>query len=206
MVKDRSSTLLCSIHSPVRQVVWQKSAKLLCTGPIPAQDFMKKFLMFLSMLLCVHLYADDFKMVIPKEMVDYFAFHCIKNKISVKITYLLVMTESEFKSNAINKNLDDEGNVLSVDEGVFQLNSKNYDYFKNKYNNGKDYDPYNWKDNIRIGCQVYADLVRQCGNYYDATASFCMGKTKYYKYINAKKQLPIRVKQKLNYMFNEGRL
>lgn len=167
---------------------------------------MKKFLLFLSMLLCVHLYSEDFKMKIPKEMVDYFCEQCVINGLSVKVTYLLVMTESGFKATATNKNLDENGIVLSIDQGIFQLNSIYYEYFKNKYNNGKDFDPYNWKDNIRIGCKVYSDLVRQCGNYYDASASFCMGKARYYRYLKAGKTLPIRVKQKLVFMFKEGRL
>jgi len=145
-------------------------------------------------------------MKIPREMVDYFCQQCVINNLSVKVTYLLVMTESGFKITATNKNKDENGVILSTDKGIFQLNSKNYEYFKEKYNNGKDFDPYNWKDNIRIGCQVYADLVKQCGNYYDASASFNMGYAGYTKCLKEKKPLPIRVKRKLNYMFNEGRL
>ena len=167
---------------------------------------MKKFLLFLSMLLCVHLYAENFKMSIPKEMVDYFTEQCVVNGLSVKVTYLLVMTESGFKASATNKNYDAEGNLLSIDKGIFQLNSIYYEYFRDKYNNGIDFDPCNWKDNIRIGCKVYADLVCLCGNYYDASASFCMGRAKYYRYLKAGKPLPTQVKRKLHYMFNEGRL
>jgi len=168
---------------------------------------MKKVFAFLSMLMCVHLYSsENFTMSIPKEMVDYFTMQCIFNGLSVKVTYLLVMTESGFNPKATNKNKDTLGNVISTDKGIFQLNSKNYEYFKVKYNEGKDYDPYNWRDNIRIGCKVYADLLKQCGNYYDASASFCMGYTKYMSYIDDTKPLPIPVKRKLNYMINEGRL
>ena len=161
---------------------------------------MKKYLVIIALLLSMRLSSAEFVTInIPREYLDYFVEQCVENKVSIYVTYLLVVTESEWKWNAkspINKN-------GSQDFGLMQHNNFCIEWFAKQYNTGVMYDPMNWKDNLRIGILHFAYLYRTCGNYYDAVASYNLGVFGYKGYLARKEELPIRTQQKLITIFGK---
>lgn len=94
----------------------------------------------------VNVYGEILK---DKEYVGVIIKEAIERKIPVNLALAIAWWESDFKKNAINKNVKN-GEVVSVDRGIFQLNSKSFpkldiDDFYNPYKNintGLDYIKY----------------------------------------------------------------
>ena len=142
--------------------------------------------------------SEKFSMSIPREYVDYFMQQCLENNVSIPITYLLVQSESEWKNIPKSKNING-----SYDIGLMRLNSRYLEFFAKQYNNGKRFDPYYWKDNLRIGIAHFAFLHKKLGNYFDALASYNMGEVGYFARLRVKKPLPDVTIQKLKFIFGE---
>lgn len=87
----------------------------------------------------------------------------VKYKIPYSVLYSLIKHESEFNPIALNINKNGKG----FDQGLMQLNSRNYPEFVWRFNNGEKYDPYNIDDNIRIGCSylLWIYSARTIGNH-----------------------------------------
>ena len=94
---------------------------------------------------------------------------------NVPIYYVVsqIIEESGFNPFAYNMNPDGTN-----DKGLTQLNSSNYDYFKWKFNKGKDYDPYNPEDAIRIGVQYLRYLYDHSGSWKLALMGYNAGPNK----------------------------
>ena len=74
-------------------------------------------------------------------------------KIPLNILAGLVFYESGFNRLARNDNGYSNERYLGLDQGLMQLNSRNYYFFREAFNNGKDYNPYDAVTNLSIGCQ-----------------------------------------------------
>ena len=86
----------------------------------------------------------------------------------------LVEKESRFDKDAISKNKNG-----TFDVGLLQHNSKYYDDFKWRYNKGKDYDPYDIRDNLKIGCKHLLTLYKHTGSWRATVIAWNCGLTRY---------------------------
>jgi hypothetical protein len=84
------------------------------------------------------------------------------------------MEESCNGKYAINYNYK-KGKLESIDEGDYQHNSKNHIYFCNKYNEGKNYNPYNTEIARRISRQFLLDMEKETGNLFSALVVYNCG-------------------------------
>lgn len=104
-------------------------------------------------------YQVPMKELPEKANITYFAYGEAKRQgVDPNLVLAMIQQESNFKPGEISKNYSAEGKLLSVDKGVMQHNSSNYKYFK-KLNGGKDYDPLDYKDNIRLGIKFLKHLL-----------------------------------------------
>jgi hypothetical protein len=82
--------------------------------------------------------------------------------------------ESRNNNNAVGINYKN-GVEDSRDEGPYQLNSKNYILFANKYNDGRIYNPFNEEISRRIARQFLIDNYTITGNWLSALAMYNCG-------------------------------
>jgi soluble lytic murein transglycosylase-like protein len=91
--------------------------------------------------------------------------HSVRYNIPLSILGKLIDAESEFDKSATNWNSNG-----TFDAGLMQLNSSNYAEFKWRFNNGRNYDPYDPETNLRIGCQylswIYSNRIIGQGSWY----------------------------------------
>jgi hypothetical protein len=97
---------------------------------------------------------------IPQRYVEFLYGMCKKYEVPYLMVYKLIETESEWKQIAVNENLDKNGNVVSIDVGRMQLNSKSVKWMIEKF--GKKWKKYdivnNAYDNTEIGVRYLAHL------------------------------------------------
>lgn len=92
---------------------------------------------------------DYYARIIPKEYLALVFKASADYQIPLYILTALIYVESRFDKNAVNYNSGGRG----TDQGLMQLNSRNYAEFKWRFNNGRKYDPFDPKTNLRIGCK-----------------------------------------------------
>ena len=89
---------------------------------------------------------------IPAKMLGLLIQYSQRYKIPLKILAGLVYNESHFNPRARHDNGFYGKIHLGIDEGLMQLNSRNYLFFRDEFNDGINYDAYNPVVNLKIGC------------------------------------------------------
>ena len=95
-------------------------------------------------------------------------------KIPVNYFVALAYTESRFDPDAVNVNRDADGNILSYDYGLFQLNSLTFPQYIKEY-------LYIPENNARLAAQYLTERFAKYGNWYETIISFNAGGTLYVK-------------------------
>ncbi len=94
-------------------------------------------------------YNDDyFASIVPKEFDSLVYNAATESGTPMPILTALIWCESKYDKNAVNLNTNG-----TWDGGLLQLNSQNYAEFKWRFNNNKDYDVFDPKTNLMIGCK-----------------------------------------------------
>lgn len=71
------------------------------------------------------------------EIATHIISQCIKYGVPIDLAFAIAAYESGFNPEAINRNVNKDGYIISIDRGLFQLNSKtfpNVDWFNPKEN------------------------------------------------------------------------
>lgn len=89
-----------------------------------------------------------YSQIIPERFNGLVMNAAARYAIPLPILTSLIWAESRYDEEALGFNSNG-----TYDEGLMQLNSSNYNEFKERFNNGKDYDPIDPETNLRIGCQ-----------------------------------------------------
>ncbi len=128
---------------------------------------MKKIFTLILLLISFQVFASEYtdikyKYIIPDEYVLLVMKNASKYHIPVYILTGLIWHESKWNFLALNHN-----NNGSIDAGIMQLNSVNYDEFKWRFNNNKDMDWFKVEQNIVIGCKYLQWIYnnKKLGNY-----------------------------------------
>jgi soluble lytic murein transglycosylase-like protein len=82
----------------------------------------------------------------------------------------LIERESNWDHTMVSSNSNG-----TKDYGLMQLNDKYYDEFKWRYNHGKDFDPLNIRDSIRIGCKHLSTMFKHTGTWEKAFSAYNAG-------------------------------
>jgi soluble lytic murein transglycosylase-like protein len=109
--------------------------------------------------------ASHEEMVLTRKMAT-------KYKAPVEYILAIITTESAWRSLAIGTNKND-----TKDSGLMQLNSRNYEEFKWRFNNYEDYDPLNSETNLQIGIQYLVYLYEMLDDWSLAIAAYNCGPT-----------------------------
>ena len=79
-----------------------------------------------------------------KCIADEIIRRCIQFDVPLNLAFAVAKKESNFDPNAVNINYDEEGQITSVDRGIFQLNSKSFPQLTEEQ-------MFNYKTNIYYG-------------------------------------------------------
>jgi hypothetical protein len=74
------------------------------------------------------------------------------------------------------------GKEVSRDEGPYQFNSKYHIYFVEKYNEGKEFNPYNEIEARYIAKQILLHNYSLCSNWFDSLVIYNTGYNNWLKY------------------------
>jgi hypothetical protein len=125
---------------------------------------------------------DDYKSVvqplecrIPRQYYQYLSDLCQIHDVDIFIIGRLFYRESRFKAKAVGKNYDLEGNIISRDSGLGQLNDRYVETIKWKFNNGQEVDFFNPEQNMSISVQMLSWAYKCSGNYFDALCIYNAG-------------------------------
>lgn len=107
----------------------------------------------------------------PEHLRDYVAKISREYLVPIKYLYRLHYIESKLGRYNIRH---ETNNTKSI--GFGQLNTASLEYFQRRYNNGRWFDPYDEKDNIRISAMYFRDLYeRTDGNWIDSGIAYNWG-------------------------------
>jgi len=116
----------------------------------------------------------------------------LDQKVPVNLVLSLVYAESEFDYKAYNENVKD-GEVVSIDRGLFQLNNKSFPELKRD-------DFYNPHKNMKIGISYLKFLYERFGTWERAVLAYNCGPAKL-----AKSGAPIKTKAYLKKILEKER-
>jgi len=149
---------------------------------------MKKILILILLFCSVFLYAEKvelFGVSVPIKYYDVFVQYCIEYDIPIVFAARLVEWESNWSEFATHANLNG-----TIDKGLMMHNSSYLDDFALRYNKNLKYDPFNWKDNLRIGLKHLSVLRKNTGSWFGAICAYNMGFTAFNDWLVNKKVLP----------------
>lgn len=94
-------------------------------------------------------------------------------QIPIEVAIRFIYKESHGVSWVTRKEYNDSYSI-----GLTQLNSNYLDYFSKMFNNGEAFNPYNEKDNIRIGFAYLSYLKNRFGSWKLALLAYNAGPTR----------------------------
>lgn len=102
---------------------------------------------------------------------------CNRNDVPYLLVFKLIEKESSWDRKARNYNKDEEGNVVSIDYGLMQINSTNLELFSKLYRSkdreASSYDiKYNAYDNVEMGIKHLKDLYTTHGSWKEAVMAY----------------------------------
>jgi len=134
------------------------------------------------------LYAENvefFGTEVPVKYYDTLVQYCTEFRVPIVYVARLIQWESGWDPYASNKNSNG-----TIDKGLMMHNSSSLDDFALRYNHNIKYDPFNWKDNLRIGINHLSVLRKKTGSWFGAICAYNMGLTAYNKWLETKRPLP----------------
>lgn len=124
-------------------------------------------------------YAFYEKIIGNKKLTYLIISNALIHEVPINLFVSLAYTESRFTETAIGKNVDERGNILSYDYGVFQLNSNTYKDYSKEY-------LMNVENNVRLAAQHLVGLYKKYGTWYESTLGYNAGNTYLIKNITVK--------------------
>lgn len=115
---------------------------------------------------------------VSRNYVAYVMQECARQNVPYLLVFKLIELESGWKISAKNINRDPvTGEILSIDWGRFQINSRNFERFIAKYKDpdrkASSYDLiHDAFDNAQIGIRHLADLYGEFGNWTQAVQAY----------------------------------
>ncbi len=149
---------------------------------------MKKSLIVIMLFFSMFLYAENvefFGTEVPVKYYDTLVQYCTEFRVPIVYVARLIQWESGWDPYASNKNSNG-----TIDKGLMMHNSSSLDDFALRYNHNIKYDPFNWKDNLRIGINHLSVLRKKTGSWFGAICAYNMGLTAYNKWLETKRPLP----------------
>lgn len=100
-----------------------------------------------------------------KEIIREVIVQCIRQSVPINLAFAVIEKESQFNSRAININYDKDGNIKSIDRGLFQLNSLSF-------LNLNEEDFFNYKTNIYYGVRYLKYCIDSFDSYSQALSAY----------------------------------
>lgn len=110
---------------------------------------------------------------IPSRYEVYVTKLCNEYDVPIWLFARLIKKESNWNSKATNINRN-----KTIDLGIAQLNSNYLDYFSWKFNEGKEIDPFNAKDSLRVSIKYIAHLKKSFPSWSDVVMAYNAGATR----------------------------
>lgn len=104
--------------------------------------------------------------------------------------------ESGFDPGAQHYNPDG-----SIDYGLGQLNSRSLPSFMRSYNDGKTFDPFDVKENLKISARYLSDMFKETGTWQNAIAAYNLGLWTFDQLKKTGQTLPASTRRYLDYVF-----
>lgn len=129
----------------------------------------------------------DAEIFIPEQYKFIVNKLCKENDVPLYVFAKLIQSESRWNIKAkrtnyvYNKdgtpvyNKDGTRKIHSVDNGIAQLNSLNYEEFAWRFNENKAVDPYNANMSLKISCRYLSWLYDRTHSWYDAVCAYKSG-------------------------------
>lgn len=112
---------------------------------------------------------------LTEEMNVYMNQLCIMYEVDIYIVYAILKTEnSTLKENAVNYNSNG-----TVDLGLFQMNDKYTwtEFVPNYWNKSREFEVFNWRDNMYVAIGHIADLNFYFGDIYKTFCAYNGGRS-----------------------------
>ena len=155
---------------------------------------MKKLSTIIFVFLCSYSFGD---VTVPKEYYSCFVTYCMESDVPIEYATRLIAYESGWNPKFINKNSNG-----TKDYGLAQLNSSGLWNLQQWHNDGKPFDPMNWKDNLRIGIKHMRFLYDRNGqSWWASIACYNMGERAFREWCDGKRPLPEGTQRELNFVF-----
>ena len=137
---------------------------------------------------------EDAEIFIPEQYKDFVNKLCEENDVPIYIFAKLIQSESRWNPKAKNTNYtynkDGTKKLHSIDKGIAQLNSLNYEEFSWRFNENKVVDPYNPNMSLKISCRYLSWLYDRTHSWHDALCAYKSG------LLNVRKEtVPIHIKE-----------
>lgn len=137
---------------------------------------------------------EDAEIFIPEQYKDFVNKLCEENDVPIYIFAKLIQSESRWNPKAKNTNYtynkDGTKKLHSIDKGIAQLNSLNYEEFSWRFNENKIVDPYNPNMSLKISCRYLSWLYDRTHSWHDALCAYKSG------LLNVRKEtVPIHIKE-----------
>lgn len=132
----------------------------------------------------------DAEIFIPEQYKIIVNKLCKDNDVPVYVFAKLIQSESRwnYKAKRTNYLYDKDGKpiynkdgtrrVHSIDKGIAQLNSLNYEEFAWRFNENQLVDPYNANMSLKISCRYLSWLYDRTHSWYDAVCAYKSGLNK----------------------------
>jgi soluble lytic murein transglycosylase-like protein len=149
---------------------------------------MKKLFILVMLFCSMFIYAEEvefFGSEVPVKYYDVLVLYCTEFNVPIIYAARLIQWESGWNFQATKKN--ENG---TIDRGLMMHNSASLEDFAFRYNNNVKYDPFNWKDSLRIGINHLSILRKNTGSWFGAICAYNMGLTAYNKWLETKRPLP----------------
>jgi len=137
---------------------------------------------------------DEAEIFIPEQYKVFVNKLCEENDVPIYIFAKLIQSESRWNPKAKNTNYtynkDGTKKLHSIDKGIAQLNSLNYEEFSWRFNENKVVDPYNPNMSLKISCRYLSWLYDRTHSWHDAICAYKSG------LLNVRKEtVPIHIKE-----------
>jgi len=105
------------------------------------------------------------KLTTNRQVLREIIIQSIENKVPINLSLAIAKKESNFRINAVNYNYDSDGNVKSIDRGIFQLNSLSFPGLTEE-------DFFNYKTNIYYGVRYLKYCIESFDSYSQAVSAY----------------------------------
>lgn len=124
--------------------------------------FSRKCFLLILLIIVTKLYSGDFDLLVKE----------INKKIGIPeyIVFALIDAESAGDAMCVNKNPNG-----TFDYGLMQLNSKYIGEYSWRYNDSRPIDPFDPRDNLKVGMRYLKRLFEVTGSWYLAVCAYNAG-------------------------------